>query len=136
MPMAYPLTALATILCLFIYFWTMTRVGKARAQHQVAAPAVTGPPAFERVFRVQQNTMEQLLLFLPALWLFAVAVGDLWAALLGVVWVVGRIVYAHGYYRAAEKRGIGFLITFLASTVAILGTLIAMGYGWWTTVTL
>lgn len=122
----FPLTALATIAAIFVYFYCMIRVGKARATHGVKPPAVDGPEDFQRVYRVHQNMVEQLVMHLPALWLFAAAWGDLWAGILGLVFAVGRIFYAHGYYEAAEKRSKGFGISSLATIILILGALVGI----------
>ncbi|HYE49794.1 MAG TPA: MAPEG family protein [Azospirillaceae bacterium] len=117
----YPWTALATVAALSIYIWTIMRVGRARGQFGVPAPAMDGPPDFLRAIRVQANTVEQLVAFLPLLWLFAVAWGDRAAAAVGAVWCVGRILYAVGYYRAAERRSLGFSVSALAAVVLLLG---------------
>lgn len=117
----FPWTALVTVLALLVYFWTSIMVARARGTYKVEAPAMTGPAEFERAVRVQANTVEQIVLYLPALWLFAALWGDGWAALVGVVWPVGRIVYALGYYTAADKRGTGFVMTVLPSFVLLIG---------------
>ncbi len=114
-------TALVTALALFVYIWVILKVGGARAKYGVKAPAIDGPPEFLRVFRVQQNTMEQLVLFLPALWVFAFAWGDVSAAVIGIVWPIGRVLYALGYYKAPEKRAAGFGLTFLPSAILLIG---------------
>jgi glutathione S-transferase len=120
-------TALVTLAALFVYFWFCLLVGKARVQYKVAAPAVTGDPAFERLYRVQMNTLEWLPIFLPSLWLFAFYISDVIAALLGLVWIVGRILYKNGYEQAAEKRSLGFGIQALAAAVLAVGALIELG---------
>ena len=89
--------ALVTVAALLTYFWMGLRVGQARAKCGVAAPAMTGDPILERHIRVHYNTLEWLPIFLAAMWLFAVYWNDLIAAGLGVVWIVGRILYARGY---------------------------------------
>jgi glutathione S-transferase len=119
----YPYTEIVMVLALLIYFWTSLRVGGARGKFQVPAPAMDGPPEFLRVYRVQMNTLEQLALFLPALWLFATGWGDFYAAILGVIWCIGRVLYALGYYAAPEKRSVGFGVSMLASLVLLLGGL-------------
>ena len=116
-------TALVTCLALLFYFYTSIRVAKARAAYKIKAPAISGSPDFERVFRVQMNTLEWLPIFLPALWLFAVYVSDLYAALAGLVWIVGRVLYMTGYEQAAEKRSTGYMIQLLAAAVLLLGSL-------------
>lgn len=120
----FPLTALATIAALLVYFYCIIQVGRARAKHGVQPPSVEGPEDFMRVNRVHQNMVEQLVFHLPALWLFAAAWGDLWAGILGGIFAIGRIVYARGYYEAAEKRGRGFGISSMASIILLLGALI------------
>ena len=117
----YPFAALVTLLSLFVFFWMATRIGKARRQHEVKAPAQEGPDDFNRVMRAYGNTLEMLVLFLPALWLFALTVSDLWAGIIGVFFPIGRVVYALGYYRAAEDRTRGFMIGFLATIVLLIG---------------
>jgi len=119
----YHLTALVTCLAILMYFLFSFRVAKARATFGVKAPAISGNPDFERVFRVQMNTLEWMPIFLPALWLFAIYVGDAIAAALGVVWIVGRIVYMIGYTNAANKRGPGFGIQALAASALWLGAI-------------
>lgn len=119
----FPLTALVTTLSLAVYLWVTLKVGGARAKYGVKAPNIDGPPEFQRVFRVQQNTLEQLALYLPVQWIFAAAWGDVAAAAVGVLWPIGRILYAVTYYQAAEKRGAGFGITFLSAAVLLLGSL-------------
>ncbi len=119
MPSALP--ALTTLVAVLLYVVTIANVGRARAKYKIEAPAVTGHPDFERVYRVQANTLEQLIGFLPALWLFAVYVSPPWASLFGAVWIVGRVVYAIGYYKSAEKRGPGFLIAFAGFAALWLG---------------
>src|SRR6478752_10789098 len=104
----YHLTALVNCLALLFYFVTGTRVARARAAFGIKAPAITGHPDFERVFRVQMNTLEWMPIFLPSLWLFAIYISDPIAAALGVVWIAGRIVYLTGYSKAVEKRSMGF----------------------------
>jgi glutathione S-transferase len=116
-------TALVSLLALLVYIWTSLKVGGARAKYKTPAPATSGPPEFERAFRVQMNTLEQIVLFLPVLWLFAAVWGDKTAAVIGVIWPIGRIIYARAYYVAAEKRGPGFGLTFLPSIVLLLGAL-------------
>ena len=112
MPHAWP--ALVTLAALLFYAVTIANVGRARDRYNIKAPSVTGHPDFERVHRVQENTLEQLALFLPALWLCAMFFSPVWGSLLGAIWIFGRIVYAIGYTRAANKRGLGFVITFFA----------------------
>ncbi|MGC1552492.1 MAG: MAPEG family protein [Bradyrhizobium sp.] len=127
----FHLTALVTCLALLAYFLISFQVGKARATYGVKAPAVSGNPDFERIYRVQMNTLEWMPVFLPALWLFAIYVSDAIAAALGVVWIIGRILYMIGYTKAANKRGPGFgiqagatMILWLGATVGILWRLI------------
>jgi len=117
---------LITVLSLILYFVVSINVGRARVRFKVAAPQTTGNPDFERVYRVQQNTLEQLVSFLPALWLFSLLVNPVWGAGLGAIWIVGRIIYAVGYYQAAQKRGAGFAIGVLASISLLLGSLVSI----------
>jgi glutathione S-transferase len=119
----YHFTALVTCLAVLFYFYTSIRVGMARQTFGIKAPATSGNPDFERVFRVHMNTLEWMPIFLPSLWLFAVYISDPIAAALGVVWIVGRVLYMTGYSQAAEKRSVGFGIQWLAATALWLGAL-------------
>ncbi|QIZ69403.1 MAPEG family protein [Oxynema aestuarii] len=118
--------SLVTIASLILYLSVIINVGRARVKYKIPAPQTSGDPDFERVFRVQQNTLEQLVLFLPALWLFCEFINPIWGSGLGSLWIVGRIVYAWGYYKAPEKRSIGFAIGSLTSLILILGALIGV----------
>ncbi|WP_257169536.1 MAPEG family protein [Bradyrhizobium sp. SRS-191] len=122
----YHFTALVTVLALMLYFYMAVRVAKARARFGVKAPAVTGNADFERTYRVQVNTLEWMPIFLPALWLFAIYVSDAIAALIGLVWIVGRALYMVSYAKAAEKRGPGFGIQALAASTLLVGSLVAI----------
>ncbi|WP_431858680.1 MAPEG family protein [Azospirillum sp.] len=121
-----PLSSLSTALALVVYVALLFNVARARGIYGVKAPNVTGHPEFEKRYRVQMNTLEQLVFMLPALWLCAVWVGDGYAAVGGAVWSVGRIVYARSYYAAAEKRGPGFMLTFVPAVVMLVAALIAI----------
>jgi glutathione S-transferase len=112
--------SLITVSALILYFVVTINVGRARFKHKVSPPQMTGNPDFERVLRVQQNTLEQMILFLPSLWLFSQFISPIWGAAIGAVWIIGRILFAWGYYQAAEKRAAGFGISILA-TLALLG---------------
>ena len=115
--------ALVTLLALLVYVWTFMRVGSARQRLGVEAPAVTGHPEFERHFRVQANTLEGLIVFLPSLWLFAAYLNEMVAAGLGLVWVVGRIIYTLAYAQDPKTRSTGFGIQALATVALLLGAL-------------
>jgi glutathione S-transferase len=128
MPAMFHLTALVTCLAVLFYFLTSVQVAKARGTFGIKAPAISGNPDFERVFRVQMNTLEWLPIFLPALWLFAIYISDAIAAALGVVWIVGRILYLTGYSKAANKRGTGFGIQFVAAMLLWLGAVGAIAW--------
>jgi uncharacterized membrane protein YecN with MAPEG domain len=118
------LVAIVAALALIEYSVFALQVGQARQRYGVKAPATTGHDLFERHYRVQQNTLEQLVVFLPSLYLFAAFVSGWVAALLGVAFVVGRAIYARGYLADPEKRSAGFLIGFAASNVLLLGGLL------------
>ena len=98
-------------------------VGRARAKYAIAAPAVAGNEMFERYFRVHQNTLEQLVAFIPAISLFGLYVSPRWGAVIGAVFLIGRIIYAHGYIRAPEKRELGAGLSFVPQFVLIIGAL-------------
>src|SRR3978361_403231 len=119
-------TALVTLLAVALYFSTGLMVAKARQKFGVVLPATTGHADFERVFRVQQNTLEWMPIFLPSLWLFAVYVNDIWAAVIGLVWIAGRLLYIRGYQEAAEKRHHGFMVQLSASGLLWAGALIGI----------
>jgi uncharacterized MAPEG superfamily protein len=124
--MNYPhnLTTIVTVLALMVFIATAMRVGAARGKHGVPAPATTGHEIFERHFRVQMNTLEQLVLFLPGLWLWTAYWGELWAVILGLVWCVGRVVYMTSYVADPAKRSAGFGLTFLPSIILLIGSLV------------
>ena len=116
-------TALVTCLAILFYFFTGIQVAKARVAFGIKAPAMSGNPDFERVFRVQMNTLEWMPIFLPSLWLFAIYVSDPIAAVLGLVWIAGRILYLTGYTKAANKRSPGFGVQAIAAGILWLGAL-------------
>ena len=118
------------ILALIEYMYFGAMAGQARVKYGVEAPATTGNPIFERTLRVQQNTLEQLVVFLPSIWFFATYVNPFIAALLGIVFIVGRFVYFTGYVADPGKRGTGFLITFVANAVLLLGGLVGAIMAW------
>jgi len=114
-------TAFVTVLAILVYFSTTVLVSRARPKYGVAPPSTTGNPDFERVFRVQMNTLEWMPIFLPLLWLFGYYLSDIGAAVLGLVWCVGRIVYIMGYSKAVASRGLGFGIQAITCFVLLLG---------------
>ena len=119
----FQFTALVTLLSILFYLFTIMQVSKARAAFGIKVPATSGNPDFERVFRVQMNTLEWMPIFLPSLWLFAFYINDALAAALGLVWIIGRILYLTGYSQAAAKRGLGFGIQAAAAILLWVGAL-------------
>jgi glutathione S-transferase len=117
----YP--ALVTLLALLVYAWNFTNAGQARGKHNIAAPATTGHPEFERKLRVQQNMIEQLVVFLPALWIFCLTIQPLVGAALGLVFVIGRIIYSVAYATDPSKRSLGFGLGVLPTLILLLGAL-------------
>ena len=102
-------------------------VGRARAKYGVKAPATSGHEVFERWFRVHYNTMELMVVFVPAAWLFGLYVSPQWAAGLGLVYVAGRILYLRGYVADPAKREFGFGMSVLPVMVLVLGALVGAG---------
>ena len=98
-------------------------VGQARGKYGIAAPAMTGNEHFERAVRVQMNTLEQLICFLPALLIAAVYWSPVYVAAVGVVYLVGRTIYRQAYVADPQKRGLGFLLTFLPTVLLALAGL-------------
>jgi glutathione S-transferase len=119
----YHFTALVTLLAILVYFYSSILVSRARAKFGVKPPAISGNADFERVFRAQMNTLEWMPIFLPSLWLFAIYIGDDAAAALGLVWVIGRVLYVHGYAKAVAKRALGFYIQALATIALWAGSI-------------
>jgi uncharacterized membrane protein YecN with MAPEG domain len=115
--------AIVTLLALLTYFWMGLQVGRARGKSGIQAPAMTGDPVLERTIRAHYNTLEWLPLFLVPMWLFAIYWNDLIAAGVGLVWILGRIVYQLGYVADPKKRELGFLIQALAVAVLLFGSL-------------
>jgi hypothetical protein len=113
-------TALAVIQ--FIIFGI--KVGAARGKYGVKAPATSGNEIFERHFRVQQNTLEQLIGLIPGIYLFSRYFNPLWAAALGAVYLIGREVYAATYVKNPAKRGPGYGLTFLPIMILLVGGLL------------
>jgi glutathione S-transferase len=124
--MALHLAAMVTLLALLLFLYSCMAVTVAREKYGVVAPATTGNPDFERIFRVQMNTLEHLVLFLPALWLFSDYVSPVWAGLVGLVWLVGRLYYAVSYIKDANSRGPGFVIGFVALLVLMIGAAVGI----------
>ncbi|WP_165191624.1 MAPEG family protein [Caulobacter soli] len=112
---------LVTLLSLAMYLWTSMRVATARARHNIVAPAVTGHPEFERAYRVQINTLEWLPLYLPSLWIFAYYWNGAVAAAAGLVWILGRFLYALAYVKDPKARAAGFGVQTLATAVLFFG---------------
>lgn len=133
MHQSHALVAIVTLLSLLVYVWMILRIPGARRRSGIDAPAMTGDPELERHIRVQANTVEWLVIYLPSLWLFAIYWNDLVAAALGVVWMIGRIVYALGYAADPRKREVGFIIQALATAVLVFG---ALGRAIWVYVTI
>ncbi len=123
MHQSHALVAIVTLVSLLVYVWMILRIGGARRKSGIHAPAMTGDPELERHIRVQANTVEWLVIYLPSLWLFAIYWNDLVAAAMGVVWMIGRIVYALGYAADPKKREVGFMIQALATAVLLFGAL-------------
>ena len=123
MMMEHRWTAVVTLLALLVYFWMSVQVARARGKSGIKPPAMTGDPLLERAVRVQSNTLEWLPIFLVSLWLFAIYWNELVAAGMGIVWIIGRLVYSAGCMADPAKRSTGFLIQLLACAVLLFGAL-------------
>jgi glutathione S-transferase len=116
--------AIVAMLALLEYVFFGVKVGQARATYGIEAPATVGHEVFERYYRVQMNTLEQLVIFLPALLAFAWLVSPLWAAGIGAVFLAGRAIYYVGYVADPRKRGPGFMLTAIPNLVLVIGAVI------------
>ena len=129
-------TAGVTILAVIFYIVTAIRVGRMREKNNIAAPAVTGHPEFERAYRVQMNTLEAMPVFLPGLWLAAYyfTKAPLLAPALGLVWIVGRIIYMQAYMADPSKRSLGFTIAALSQIALLLLAIAGIFMSWRSTI--
>jgi len=116
--------AIVTVVALLQFFWFGWQVGVARGKYGIAAPATSGNEMFERVFRVHMNTLEQLIVFLPSLWIFAIYISPIWAAAIGAVFIIGRAVYARSYVKDPKGRSPGFAMSAIPQLLLLLGILI------------
>jgi uncharacterized membrane protein YecN with MAPEG domain len=128
MMMGHRWTALVTLAALLVYFWMSLQVATARRKSGINAPVMTGDPLLERAVRVHYNTLEWMPIFLGSLWLFAIYWNELVAAGMGVVWIVGRLIYSSGYMSDPGKRSTGFMIQSLAVAVLLFGALGRIAY--------
>ena len=115
--MTYEYTTLVTILAIILVLVFMFRVGLGREKYKVNAPKMSGEETWDKLFRIHANTVEQAVIFFPALWMVAVAVGDEIAAGIGAVWLVGRLIYSSGYVKNPKGRAPGMLLTFIPTAV-------------------
>jgi glutathione S-transferase len=120
--MPYVEIVLALALLQFMYFGI--EVARARTKYNCPAPATTGNEMFERYFRVQMNTLEQLIVLVPSIFLFAHLINAYWAAGLGAVYLVGRFLYFRGYVREPKSRGLGFGLSMLPNMALVIGTIV------------
>lgn len=121
--MAY--VTVIVMLALVEYLFFGVAVGGARGRHGVAAPAVTGNEVFERFYRAHQNTLEQLVVFVPAMFAAAYYVHELLAVSAGVAFLVGRAWYFRAYISAPDKRTGGMILTMVANVTLVVATLVA-----------
>jgi glutathione S-transferase len=121
-----PYVHLVIVLALVEFVVFGFAVGRARTRYDVPAPATAGHEVFERYYRVQMNTLEQLVLFLPAIVLFGRYLSAPIAAALGVLFIVGRALYFHGYVRSPEKRHFGFGLSFFPNVALLVGALVGV----------
>ena len=119
------LVAIVVVLALIEYFVFAGLVGRARVKYEILAPAISGHPVFERYYRVHQNTLEQLMMFIPAILIYGYYGNPTYAAGLGVVYLLGRIVYLRAYVADPAKRGAGFGLSFLPTAFMLVAGLIA-----------
>ena len=119
-----PLVHLVIALALVEFFLFGVAVSRARVRYKIPAPATTGNEVFERYFRVQMNTLEQLIIFVPSVLLFARYVNVYVAAALGVVFLIGRALYFQGYVKAPQARQVGFTLTAVANLALLIGAII------------
>jgi len=117
-------TIIVTVLALLQFIWFSLEVGSMRVKHGIKAPAMSGHADFERRFRIQQNTMEQLVVFLPALWMHALVSNPLWGAGIGLVFIIARFIYRAAYFRDPAARGNGFTLGFVAIAVLLIWALV------------
>ena len=125
-------TAGVTILAVIFYIVTAWRAGAMREKHDIVAPAVSGHPEFERAFRVQMNTLEAMPVFLPSLWIAAAwfTRAPLLAPALGLVWIVGRVVYMQAYMADPSRRSLGFTISALAQIALVILAIAGIVMSW------
>ena len=117
---------LVIVLALLEFLLFCYAVGRARTRYRVPAPAMSGHEVFDRYFRAQMNTLEQLVVFLPSLWLFAHYINPWAAVALGLLFIVGRALYFRGYVQAAESRHAGFVLSAIPNVTLLIGALIGV----------
>lgn len=114
---------IVTVLALVQYIYFGVQVGSVRGKSGIKAPAMSGDPLFERTNRVHLNTLEQLIVLIPVMWIFAHYVNPLWAAGFGAVYIVGRFIYSAAYRKDPANRSIGFMMSMLPSAVMAIWVL-------------
>jgi len=119
-------TAIVTLLAVAFYFFLATRVAVARGKFNVKLPATSGDLDFERIFRVHMNTLEWMPTFLVPLWLCAFYLSDIAAAVLGLLWIAGRVLYFAGYRKAVEGRLPGFFVQSTACLLLFIGAIVGI----------
>jgi glutathione S-transferase len=122
--MEYSIAIILLALLQFIFF--TGRTGFSRGKYDVKAPKTTGNERWERIYRIQQNTMEQLLVFIPGILIFSIYVSETWVVLPGILFIVGRHVYSRTYLESPENRGPGMVLSMLTNIVLIIGGLIGV----------
>ena len=118
--------ALIILIALLQFLWFGARVGMKRGQYGVKAPSTTGDPTWERIYRVQQNTMEQLVIFIPAMLAFSAYVSAMWVVLPGALFVIGRQLYSYQYVSNPDSRVPGMALSLLSNAVLVVGALIGL----------
>lgn len=118
--------ALIILFALVQFLWFSVRVGLARGKYGIKAPATTGDATWERIYRVHQNTMEQLVIFVPAVVAFSVYVSNRWVLLPGLLFLVGRQLYSHEYVKDPDSRTPGMAISLLCNAALVVGALIGL----------
>lgn len=115
---------IVTVLALIQYMVFGYQVGQMRVRHGVKVPAMSGAPEFERMNRVHYNTLEQLVVILPLMWMFAHLVNPVWAAGFGAVFIVGRFIFRAAYLRDPAGRSLGFMVSFMPSAIMAVWSLV------------